>query len=152
MPNKEPSTKEFLMALLRNPAIKDMSPKEVVELAQECHSEYVRSNIRSNAPNQCDMMTLPVSVLDPSIRLRRAMIQKGIRTLGELTQYTGERLCGSVTNFGKTSLNEVKVKLESMGLSLMDSDLPFRECRTCQGDCPVKAPVPQPHAPGAATT
>lgn len=147
MPKNEPSVKEFLMSLMKNPAIKDMSPKEVVRLARECHYEYVRPNGQPDEGYGCDRTALTVSVLNLSKRPRSALDRNHIDTLGELTKHTERDLLG-LENFGINSLDEIKSKLKKMGLSLSGpKSPPLRECRTCQGDCPVKALVPQPHAP-----
>lgn len=140
MPNKEPSIKEFLMSLLRNPAIKDMDPKSIVKLARECHSEYVSSNGRPEGGYGCDRTALSVSMLNLSRRPRSALDRNHIDTLGELVKYTERDLLG-LKNFGTNSLDEIKSNLNKMGLSLSGpKSPPLRECRMCQGECPARPP------------
>ncbi len=55
--------------------------------------------------------------LQLSGRAFRCLEQEGIRTLGELVQRTEDQLL-ELKNFGETSLNEVKDKLEQLGLHL----------------------------------
>jgi DNA-directed RNA polymerase subunit alpha len=59
----------------------------------------------------------PVSDLNLSVRARKCMNRLGINTLGELIQRTADELLES-KNFGMTSLNEVRDKLQQYGLSL----------------------------------
>jgi DNA-directed RNA polymerase subunit alpha len=58
-----------------------------------------------------------VSELNLSVRARKCMNRLGINTLGELVQRTAEELLES-KNFGQTSLNEVREKLSTYGLTL----------------------------------
>ena len=55
--------------------------------------------------------------LQLSGRAFRCLEQEGIRTVGELVQRTEDQLL-ELKNFGDTSLNEVKEKLEQLGLHL----------------------------------
>jgi DNA-directed RNA polymerase subunit alpha len=59
----------------------------------------------------------PIEQLDLSIRARRCMENLEIRTVGDLVRHSETELLAS-KNFGQTSLNEVRRKLESMGLTL----------------------------------
>src|SRR5262249_29883304 len=63
------------------------------------------------------VLNKPVSDLNLSVRARKCMNRLGIATLGELTQRTADELLES-KNFGMTSLNEVREKLQQYGLSL----------------------------------
>jgi DNA-directed RNA polymerase subunit alpha len=58
-----------------------------------------------------------VSELNLSVRARKCMNRLGINNIGELIQRTADELLES-KNFGMTSLNEVREKLRSMGLTL----------------------------------
>lgn len=62
----------------------------------------------------------PVSELELSVRSRKALQRLGVATLGELTQRTELELM-SVTNFGQTSLVEIKRQLAKYGLSFRES-------------------------------
>ena len=58
-----------------------------------------------------------IADLDLSVRAANCMEVAEIKTIGELCARTEEQLLG-VRNFGKTSLREIKKKLEGFGLSL----------------------------------
>ena len=64
-----------------------------------------------------DPMEVPIESLDFSIRARRCMENLEIRTVGDLLQHSEAALLAS-KNFGQTSLNEVRRKLEGLGVSL----------------------------------
>lgn len=64
-----------------------------------------------------DPNSLPIEKLDLSIRARRCMDNLEIRTVGDLTQRSEAELLAS-KNFGQTSLNEVRRKLDALGLKL----------------------------------
>jgi DNA-directed RNA polymerase subunit alpha len=59
----------------------------------------------------------PVNELDLSVRSRRALDTLGVRSVGELAALSENQLL-ACKNFGQTSLQEIKKKLESFGLSL----------------------------------
>jgi DNA-directed RNA polymerase subunit alpha len=69
------------------------------------------------SPGQPDPRTVPIDALDLSIRARRCMDNLGIETVGALLERSEQELLAS-KNFGQTSLNEVRRKLERMNLSL----------------------------------
>jgi hypothetical protein len=60
-----------------------------------------------------------VSVLGLSIRSRKCMTRLGISTVGELCQRSWDELL-ECKNFGVTALNEVREKLQLLGLKLRD--------------------------------
>lgn len=64
-----------------------------------------------------DPFALPIEHLDLSIRARRCMDNLDIRMVGDLMQRTEAELLAS-KNFGQTSLNEVRRKLDALGLTL----------------------------------
>lgn len=64
-----------------------------------------------------DPRIVPIEALDLSIRARRCMENLEITTVGDLLDRTEADLLGS-KNFGQTSLNEIRRRLETMGLSL----------------------------------
>ena len=70
-------------------------------------------------PNSPDPARRPVAELDLSVRSRRIVDLFGIRTIGDLANKAEAELL-SCPNFGQTSLNEVKRKLNELGLSLRD--------------------------------
>ena len=64
-----------------------------------------------------DPRVVPIASLDLSIRARRCMENLEIATIGDLLERSEAELLGS-KNFGQTSLNEIRRKLEGMGLNL----------------------------------
>jgi len=65
------------------------------------------------------MLQKPVAELELSVRARRALQTLGVNTVGDLCALTEAELLG-VKNFGSTSLDEVKEKLEKWGLHLRE--------------------------------
>jgi len=59
--------------------------------------------------------------LDLSVRSYNCLKRAGINTVDELTHKTEEEML-KVRNLGRKSLEEVKQKLESLGLSLRQPD------------------------------
>lgn len=68
-----------------------------------------------------ELLNKTVDDLELSVRARRAMVKLGIKTLFELVSKTEAELLGC-KNFGVTSLNEIKEKLDTFGLSLRKLD------------------------------
>ncbi|MBM4061823.1 MAG: tetratricopeptide repeat protein [Planctomycetes bacterium] len=68
-------------------------------------------------PNSPDPSRRPISELDLSVRSRRIVDLLKIRTIGDLASKTEAELL-ACPNFGQTSLNEIKTKLDEFGLSL----------------------------------
>jgi len=68
-------------------------------------------------PDSPDPSRRPISELDLSVRSRRIVDLLKIRTIGDLAQKTEAELL-ACPNFGQTSLNEIKTKLDEFGLSL----------------------------------
>jgi len=62
-------------------------------------------------------LALPVSALELSVRSAHCLESDNIRTVGDLVGYTEEKLI-KIRNFGQTSLEEIKRKLEDLGLTL----------------------------------
>ena len=67
------------------------------------------------------MTDRPVSELELSVRARKCLQRLGILTLGELVSRTESELLSS-KNFGDTSLQEIKLRLEERSLSLRKLD------------------------------
>ena len=63
----------------------------------------------------------PVDDLRLSVRARKCLQKLNIRSIGEITSKTDAELLGC-KNFGVTSLNEVKIALGDLGLSLRNLD------------------------------
>jgi DNA-directed RNA polymerase subunit alpha len=68
-------------------------------------------------PNSPDPAKRPVTELDLSVRSRRIVDLLKIRSIGDLAAKTEAELL-ACPNFGQTSLNEIKTKLDELGLSL----------------------------------
>ncbi len=68
-------------------------------------------------PNHPDPSRRPITELDLSVRSRRIVDMLKIRTIGDLTMKTEADLL-ACPNFGQTSLNEIKTRLDELGLSL----------------------------------
>ena len=64
-----------------------------------------------------DPTDLPIEHLDLSIRARRCMDNLEIRTIADLLRHSESELLAS-KNFGQTSLNELRRKLDAMNLTL----------------------------------
>jgi len=71
----------------------------------------------SLSPEEQAILGRPVSELNLSVRARKCMNRLTLTTIGELVARTGDELM-EAKNFGVTSLNEVREKLEAMGLKL----------------------------------
>ncbi|MFK7742134.1 MAG: DNA-directed RNA polymerase subunit alpha C-terminal domain-containing protein [Planctomycetota bacterium] len=68
-------------------------------------------------PNSPDPARRPISELDLSVRSRRIVDLLKIRMIGDLSSKTEAELL-ACPNFGQTSLNEIKTKLDEFGLAL----------------------------------
>ncbi len=69
------------------------------------------------SPEEQAMLEKPISDLNFSVRARKCMSRLGITQVGELTRRTADELLGS-KNFGVTSLNEVRLKLDEIEMKL----------------------------------
>jgi DNA-directed RNA polymerase subunit alpha len=65
--------------------------------------------------------TMPIEELDLSVRPYNCLKRAGINTVGDLIQRTEEEIV-AVKNFGRKSLDEVREKLTSLGLSLKKAE------------------------------
>ena len=91
------------------------------------HEEAVASvettTQRTHATGEnAEALNRPLADLDLSIRARRTVENLGCLTVGDVVQHSEEELL-SMPNFGVTSLQELKRKLEDMGLKLAESKL-----------------------------
>jgi DNA-directed RNA polymerase subunit alpha len=69
-------------------------------------------------------MALPIEDLDLTVRSYNCLKREGIHTVGELLARSEADLM-DIRNFGSKSIDEVKVKLHSMGMQLKDSPVGF---------------------------
>jgi DNA-directed RNA polymerase subunit alpha len=65
-------------------------------------------------------LALPVEDLNLTVRSYNCLKREGIHTVGELVSRSEQDLL-DIRNFGSKSIDEVKLKLHEMGLSLKDS-------------------------------
>ena len=69
-----------------------------------------------------ERLALPISDLDLSVRASNCLESENVRTIGDLVRLNETELL-NLKNFGKTSLREVKQKLQNAGLDFgMDVD------------------------------
>ena len=68
---------------------------------------------------QSPNLMLPIEDLDLSVRSYNCLKREGVSSVGELVQKTEQDLL-DIRNFGQKSIEEVKDKLNEMGLSLAD--------------------------------
>lgn len=104
--------------------IKSMLTSKNLRLGQGLEGTYGRrkdiyEQLRGKAPDA--VLNKPISVLDLSVRARKALQLLNIQTIGDLASRTEAELMG-VKNFGQTSLDEVRIKLGEHGLGLRDLD------------------------------
>jgi len=71
--------------------------------------------------NRERVMEMTIEELDLSVRSYNCLKRAGINSVEELTRKTEEDMM-KVRNLGRKSLEEVKQKLESLGLSLRQPD------------------------------
>ena len=69
-------------------------------------------------------LALPIEDLDLTVRSYNCLKREGIHTVGELVGRSEADLL-DIRNFGSKSIDEVKAKLISMGMSLKDSPAGF---------------------------
>jgi DNA-directed RNA polymerase subunit alpha len=101
--------------------IKTMLASKGLRLGQGLEGQFtwarrqIYDQLRGKAPDA--VLNKPISVLDLSVRARKALQFLGIQAIGDLATRTEAELMG-VKNFGATSLSEIKGKLSEFGLSL----------------------------------
>src|ERR671914_2505653 len=67
------------------------------------------------------VLAQPIEDMDLTVRSYNCLKREGVTTVGELTQKTEEDLM-EIRNFGQKSIDEVKAKLEELGLGLRKKD------------------------------
>src|SRR6476659_6152958 len=67
---------------------------------------------------------LPIDDLDLTVRSYNCLKREGVHTVGELVARTEADLL-DIRNFGQKSIDEVKIKLHQLGLSLKDTPATF---------------------------
>lgn len=103
--------------------IKQMLTAKGLRLGQGLEEQHrrLRARVAEQFRGQGNEQVLGKSVSDLglSVRARKALQLLGIHTLGDLAARTEAELMG-VKNFGATSLDEVKLKLQENGLGLRE--------------------------------
>src|SRR5215216_189272 len=69
-------------------------------------------------------LALPIEEMDLTVRSYNCLKREGVHTVGELVARTESDLL-DIRNFGQKSIDEVKIKLHQLGLSLKDSPATF---------------------------
>ncbi|GAC56398.1 DNA-directed RNA polymerase subunit alpha [Gordonia hirsuta DSM 44140 = NBRC 16056] len=99
---------------------------ELFGLARELNVEAEGIEI-GPSPAEADHIaafSLPIEDLDLSVRSYNCLKREGVHSVGELVARTESDLL-DIRNFGQKSIDEVKVKLYDLGLSLKDSPASF---------------------------
>ena len=100
--------------------IRDMLESKGLDLGQFSHErsepepEFEPEDI---TPDQQVVLERPISELNLSVRARKCMVRLGLNTIGELARKSQDDLL-ECKNFGVTSLNEVREKLQTFSLKL----------------------------------
>ncbi|MCA9039863.1 MAG: tetratricopeptide repeat protein [Planctomycetaceae bacterium] len=105
----------------------ETSLKEIREMLT-AHSLSIGQNLKKKtsdtsyqmqnlSPQEQMMLNKPISELELSVRARKCMSRLNMSTIGDLIQKTPDELLSS-RNFGVTSLNEIRAKLQELNLSL----------------------------------
>ena len=100
---------------------------ELFGLARELNVEAEGIEI-GPSPAEADHIAsfaLPIDDLDLTVRSYNCLKREGVHTVGELVSRTESDLL-DIRNFGQKSIDEVKVKLHQLGLSLKDSPATLR--------------------------
>ena len=89
----------------------------------ELLDKYAELTVRSGlnvANGQQVVITAPIEALDLTVRSYNCLKREGIHTVGELISRSEQDLL-DIRNFGAKSIDEVKAKLQTLGLALKDS-------------------------------
>jgi DNA-directed RNA polymerase subunit alpha len=101
--------------------IREMLESKGLDLGQFAHEktepEPVQFDTSHLSPDEQAQLDRPIADLNLSVRARKCMVRLGLNTIGELVRRTPDDLL-ECKNFGVTSLNEVREKLQIMGLKL----------------------------------
>ena len=78
---------------------------------------YYDEEVSKKQGKECEVLNIPISDFELSVRSKNCLEKMNIRTLKDLTRITEADLL-SFKNFGETSLNEIKAILSQKGLRL----------------------------------
>jgi len=99
-----------------NPFVKFSELGKEIPQAESAMRPKIESPADARARELKEKLSMSITALDPSVRATHCLEAEGIKTLGELCERTEADML-KIRNFGKTSLRELKKKLEEMGLS-----------------------------------
>jgi len=88
--------------------------------AQASQTMYYSPEEEQNLSRFSQVLEIPVTDFELSVRSRNCLKKMNIKTLGDLTRVSEQQLLSS-KNFGETSLNEIKEMLTTKGLRLGQS-------------------------------
>jgi DNA-directed RNA polymerase subunit alpha len=100
--------------------IREILRSKGLELGQFAHEKSEPEPVldfEHMSPDEQALLERPIADLNLSVRARKCMVRLGISSIGELIRKTGDDLL-ECKNFGVTSLNEVREKLDQHGLKL----------------------------------
>ncbi len=84
---------------------------------ESAHDMYYDEETLRNQARLKQILEIPVTDFELSVRSRNCLQKMGVRNLGDLTKLSEQELLGG-KNFGETSLREIKEMMESKGLHL----------------------------------
>lgn len=90
---------------------------KVIPADESARIPAVAEETSEAAPEASGVFATPIDDLDLSVRSRHCLDSENITTVGDLVKRTEADLL-KVRNFGQTSLNEIKKKIEGLGLHL----------------------------------
>ena len=95
---------------------------ELFGLARELNVEAEGIDIGPSPTDAfaAEQLSMPIEQLDLTVRSYNCLKREGIHSVGELISLSEADLL-DIRNFGAKSIDEVKVKLQTMGLALKDS-------------------------------
>ncbi|HUV39354.1 MAG TPA: DNA-directed RNA polymerase subunit alpha [Planctomycetota bacterium] len=95
------------------------------EIGREMQEEQIGEEVERGPVDDAlaQKLNMEISQLQLSVRANNCLESENIVTVGQLVKFTESQIL-KVRNFGKTSLKEVKIKLNELGLTFgMDPDL-----------------------------
>jgi len=99
--------------------VRELMRQHGLQLGQFQHEKQREPafDTRDLSPEEQAKLTMTVADLNLSVRSRKCMTRLGISTIGELVARTPDELLAA-KNFGVTSLNEIRDKLQELGIKL----------------------------------
>jgi DNA-directed RNA polymerase subunit alpha len=125
---------------------------DVFDRVSEEHYEFEsqQSTVSEEENKLRKLLNMSVNEIELSVRAANCLNNANITTVGELAMKTEQEML-KYRNFGKKSLNEIKEKLEALGLSLgMKFDERLLDRRRKPDPCAIKNTTP--HSASRAST